>query len=734
MAMEDSDLPYEEDVLNKPHSEQNWKRYLEHLRRREASKWEIWLLYERALLNLPRNEMLWKEYLEDRKEALLNSQLSHEMFTKNTALYGDSGKQIALTNGAYERALDLNPLCIGLWVDYVTFLLHQRRIGKGLGIMDKALQTLPILEHSRLWQLYTRIADGIAEYAPQVSQRIWKRYVKLEPTVYNWKRLVDASIQAEMFDEAASGLQVLVDLDKEESEEHVYRLCLLAIECPPKTMPNFPVEQYLREAMTKFTGKQGELWCTLGTFFVRIGDLERAEQVFEEALRSVVGAHDFAQVFEAYTRLEESLLKKFCEDTEMEEFVERTMSNLERILAEQPLLLVEARLRQLPNRIDLWLQKMEILINTHRSDVNFVKDSFENAIEQISKRGKVNPFPLYLAYAKWAPNAHVVLESGISKCKEEAEFWIGWSQLEPELRDKIAVLERGCRMQKRNWKLWLYFLDLIEAAYYENPNLVKKEQVIAVYEGLIENKTATPEQIASYAAFIEAEDENSRSEMLSTKVFKIYHRGIELLRYPGAYELWNLLLPRAVNAWGESKFERVRELFEEALAKCPPEFQQKIYLLYGDAEERFGLARSAIQIYQRAAQSHSLLEKKGEMFRFAVSKAKKLLGLSACRPVLESAISPATALLDDQVREFCLEFCGLEVALGEIERARTLFAYGAQLADPKREEKYWERWHEFETQHGNEDSFREMLRIKRAVQAKFDQNPYFVRATDQNIN
>ena len=29
-------------------------------------------------------------------------------------------------------------------------------------------------------------------------------------------------------------------------------------------------------------------------------------------------------------------------------------------------------------------------------------------------------------------------------------------------------------------------------------------------------------------------------------------------------------------------------------------------------------------------------------------------------------------------------------------------------------------WHDFEVQHGNEDTFREMLRIKRSVQAQFN--------------
>jgi len=33
---------------------------------------------------------------------------------------------------------------------------------------------------------------------------------------------------------------------------------------------------------------------------------------------------------------------------------------------------------------------------------------------------------------------------------------------------------------------------------------------------------------------------------------------------------------------------------------------------------------------------------------------------------------------------------------------------------------FWKEWHDFEVRHGNEDTFREMLRIKRSVQAQFN--------------
>ncbi len=54
--------------------------------------------------------------------------------------------------------------------------------------------------------------------------------------------------------------------------------------------------------------------------------------------------------------------------------------------------------------------------------------------------------------------------------------------------------------------------------------------------------------------------------------------------------------------------------------------------------------------------------------------------------------------------------------------------YTAQMTDPRRNPEYWAAWHNFEMAHGNEETFREMLRIKRSVQASFSTVNY--SATD----
>jgi pre-mRNA-splicing factor SYF1 len=70
----------------------------------------------------------------------------------------------------------------------------------------------------------------------------------------------------------------------------------------------------------------------------------------------------------------------------------------------------------------------------------------------------------------------------------------------------------------------------------------------------------------------------------------------------------------------------------------------------------------------------------------------------------------------------------MERKLGEIDRARAIYVHCSQICDPKTSTKFWQIWREFEIGHGNEDTVREMLRIKRSVQATYNVQVNFMSA------
>ena len=60
--------------------------------------------------------------------------------------------------------------------------------------------------------------------------------------------------------------------------------------------------------------------------------------------------------------------------------------------------------------------------------------------------------------------------------------------------------------------------------------------------------------------------------------------------------------------------------------------------------------------------------------------------------------------------------------MGEIDRARSIYTHCSGFCDPlsREGENFWSTFKNFEIQHGNEDTIKEMLRIKRSVQATYN--------------
>ena len=96
------------------------------------------------------------------------------------------------------------------------------------------------------------------------------------------------------------------------------------------------------------------------------------------------------------------------------------------------------------------------------------------------------------------------------------------------------------------------------------------------------------------------------------------------------------------------------------------------------------------------------------------------------RVELTSDIIPV--LPDRQTAEICLRFATLERKLGEIDRARAIYAHASQFCDPRVNPSFWSEWNSFEIETGSEDTFREMLRIKRSVQAQFNTEASYLAA------
>jgi len=140
-------------------------------------------------------------------------------------------------------------------------------------------------------------------------------------------------------------------------------------------------------------------------------------------------------------------------------------------------------------------------------------------------------------------------------------------------------------------------------------------------------------------------------------------------------------------------------------------------MLYARLEEEYGLARHALAIYHRATKA---VEEKDayDMYSILLRKTAELFGQTRTREIYDQAIE---CLPQDRIKDACLRYAKMETMLGEVDRSRAIYQHGSQFCDPSREEEFWKAWRGFEVAHGNEDTFRDMLRIKRSVQAMFTQ-------------
>ncbi|KAJ1885617.1 pre-mRNA-splicing factor syf1, partial [Kickxella alabastrina] len=255
------------------------------------------------------------------------------------------------------------------------------------------------------------------------------------------------------------------------------------------------------------------------------------------------------------------------------------------------------------------------------------------------------------------------------------------------------------RRVHRSRRLWALLVDVEEAG-----GCVAAAR--AAYDRMLDLRVATAQTVVDYAALLEAHGFFEDS-------FRVYERGIALFGYPVAVELWGVYLRRFAARYGASKLERARDLYEQALAACPAAYAQPLFVAYGRMEEQHGLARRALRVYARATRA---VGDRLEMFRFYAARTAALLGVPAVRAVYERGIAE---LADADALALALDFAQAERQLGEVDRARALYAYAAQLADPRVSPEAWGRWHAFEVVCGNEETFREMLRAKRVAVARF---------------
>lgn len=736
-----NDEIYENDILRSPGNVKAWLDYA-HFKRQYGTLLEQSFVLERACIALPRSYKLWKMYLE----------------LKTKHLKGRSPvrwkKEFQKVNALFERALVLLNKMPKIWEMYLEFLCTQPLVTFTRRTFDRALRALPVTQHSRVWKLYRPFATSAGG---ETTVRVWKRYIQLHPEYV--EEYIDLLVREGRFTEAVQQYIQILNNSRFKSREakgpfqHWTEMLEILID-HARRVPNpvplldgsaLDIESIVRSGLERFPDQRGILWVGLARYYINLGAYERARDVFEDGITTAMTVRDFSVVFDTYAEAEEALISikmddsaarqekgKVDEDADLD--LDIRMMRFEQLMDRRPFLVNDVLLRQNPHNVNEW-QKRVALWGDNKP---MVVQAYADAIAAINPKKAVGRFhELWANYAKFyeaggdLTNARIIMEKAVKvpykSVSELAECWTEWAEM--ELRNEnfdqaVNIMATATKSPKRStvdyfdenlspqqrvhksWKLWSFYVDLVES-------VSSLEETRKIYDRIFELRIATPQTVVNYANLLEENDYHEES-------FKIYERGLDLFSYPVAFELWNLYLTKAVDR--RISIERLRDLFEQAVEGCPPRFAKTLYLMYGALEEERGLARHAMRIYERATRAVAD-EDRSEMFNFYITKSASNFGLTSTRAIYERAIA---ALPDKEAAGMCIKFAEMERRLGEIDRARAIYGHASQFCDPRVEQDFWRKWEAFEVQHGNEDTFKEMLRIKRSVQAQFNTDVNFI--------
>ncbi len=653
----------------------------------------------------------------------------------------------------FERALVQLHKMPKIWTMYLELLSRLKKGPRTRKAFDRALQALPITQHDQIWPLYLDWTRSMGLNHTLVV--LYRRYLMYDPQ--RREEYVDLLEERGEWADAAKQLITCADDEfftspKKHSRHQMWmRLCEMCAKHPKDVLSGgIEVDNIMRSGIARFTDEVGRLWCKLADVYIRVGEFEQARNIFEEAIDDVMTVKDFTMAFDAYTHFEENVLTALMEIEEVEQGgeekndLELRLRRLEHLVERRPILLSSVLLRQNPHNVAEWHKRAKLFA----CDATEAVKCYTQAVKTVLPEKAVGSLAsLWMAFAKFyeergeLDSARFILNKALKptyrKVDELVDIWVCLSDMEmrhDNFAEALNILRKATtetseaaaarRAAKLSWglsgttgkgstrpphllrahrhqRLWNLYLDLEES-------LGTFDTTKAAYERAMQIRVASPQNVINFASFLE---EHSYFE----ESFKAFEKGIPLFKHPHVAPLWLTYLDKFVERYAGRKLERARDLFEEALVDLPEVSATEFYIRYAKLEEEYGLARKASEVLSRACEAVPEKEKL-DMWRLHIKKVAQFFGVADARVVYQKGVE---LLQDDDARELCLEFASMEEALSEIDRARAIFVHGSQFADPRRHEGYWAQWHAFEEAHGNENTFREMLRIKRSVEMSF---------------
>ena len=324
--------------------------------------------------------------------------------------------------------------------------MKQCKITRTRRAFDNALRALPLTQHDRIWKLYLDFAKAASG---PTAIHIWKRYMQVQPELR--EDFIDLLLELEAHSEAARQYIIILNDSKFTSRrgKSNYQIWSefadLLVSHPQEIDPDIPVERILRAGIERFSDQRGKLWIALATYWITLQDFERARDVFEEGITTVMTVRDFTQIFDTYAEFEESIISEKMEeaaqrqtaDPEADFELDVRMMRFEQLMDRRGFLVNDVLLRQNPNNVVEWQKR----VGLWGDNKNQVVATYTEAIKTINPKKATGRFgSLWTEFAKFyekggdLKSAREIMEKatrvGYRSVNELADVWIDYAEME----------------------------------------------------------------------------------------------------------------------------------------------------------------------------------------------------------------------------------------------------------------------------------------------------------------
>ncbi len=292
-----------------------------------------------------------------------------------------------------------------IWEMYLRFLTTQPLVTLTRQTFDRALRALPITQHNRIWALYRPFANSAGG---DTAVKIWRRYMQVHPE--DAEDFIELLLHVGYYTEAVHKYIDILNNPRFVSKkgkghyelwgEMVDLLVEHATTVQTGHETGIDVERIIRSGIERFSDQRGKLWSGLATYWIRRGNFERARDVFEEGITTVMTVRDFTLVFDSYAEFEESIIGALMEvastraekgivDEAADFDLDIRMMRFEHLMDRRPFLLNDVLLRQNPNNVTEW-EKRVALWGDNKVEV---VQTYTNAIAAIQPKKAVGAIP-----------------------------------------------------------------------------------------------------------------------------------------------------------------------------------------------------------------------------------------------------------------------------------------------------------------------------------------------------